>query len=47
MFSGCIPLVQKAQEQMLKDLINSFVSAFLVIGISLVLMMVGWAAGKF
>ena len=38
-FSGCIPLVQKAQEQMLKDLINSFVSAFLVIALSLICMM--------
>lgn len=43
MFSGCIPLVQKAQEQMLRDLINSLVSAFLVIAVALVLMMLGWS----
>lgn len=39
MFSGCIPLVQKAQEQMMKDLINSFLSAFMVIAVALVGMM--------
>ncbi len=43
MFSGAIPLVQKAQEQMLRDLINSLISAFLVIAVALVLMMLGWS----
>jgi hypothetical protein len=43
MFAGGIPLVEKAQQQMLKDLISSFVSAFLVIAVSLVLMMLGWS----
>src|SRR5690606_23926225 len=41
MFSGVLPLVQKAQEQMLLDLINSFASAFLVIAIAVVAMMLG------
>jgi len=43
MFSGGIPLVEKAQEQMLQDLINSFSSAFLVIAAALVLLMLGWS----
>ena len=42
-FSGGIPLVEKAQQQMLRDLINSFISAFLVIAAALVLMMLGWS----
>ena len=46
MFSGGIPLVEKAQEQMLRDLINSFISAFLVIAVALVLMMLGWSISE-
>jgi predicted RND superfamily exporter protein len=46
MFSGGIPLVEKAQEQMLTDLINSFISAFLVIAASLALMMLGWSISE-
>jgi len=45
--SGCIPLVQKTQEQMLRDLINSFASAFLVIAVALLLMMLGWMLPEF
>lgn len=41
--SGAIPLVQKAQEQMLLDLLHSFITAFLVIAAAVILMMWGWS----
>ncbi|MCA9132254.1 MAG: hypothetical protein KDA45_03840, partial [Planctomycetales bacterium] len=40
-FSGGVPLVQKAQHQMLQDLLNSFAAAFVCIGCVMALLMTG------
>jgi len=37
--TGAIPLIFKAQEQLLKDLIDSFLSAFILISVTLILLM--------
>lgn len=40
-FSGGVPLVQKAQQQMLQDLVNSFTAAFVCIACVMAMLMVG------
>lgn len=40
-FAGGVPLVQKAQQQMLQDLVNSFTAAFVCIACVMALLMVG------
>ena len=44
-FCGGVPLVQKVQDQMLVDLINSFVTAFGIITVMMILLMIGFARG--
>jgi predicted RND superfamily exporter protein len=44
-YSGSIPLVQKAQKQLLVDLFKSFLTAFLVITLTMTLLFRNFAAG--
>lgn len=43
--TGAIPLVFKAQEQLLRDLIDSFLSAFILISITLILLLRSFVGG--
>lgn len=44
-FTGVIPLIYKAQRQLLDDLVRSFFTAFIAIAIVMVVVMKSWKAG--
>ncbi len=47
LYSGGLPLIQKAQEQMLIDLINSFIMAFGLITMAMIAMLMGFSWREF
>jgi predicted RND superfamily exporter protein len=44
-FSGSIPVAQRAQDQLLTDLIKSFIGAFVLVGLAMILMLRSLTAG--
>ncbi|MEK6246897.1 MAG: efflux RND transporter permease subunit, partial [Planctomycetales bacterium] len=45
MYCGAVPLVHKAQDQLMDDLINSFLIAFAIIAVIMMLLLRSWRAG--